>query len=125
MNNCKILLLALSVCMSACGGGNDAPFVPSSPAPASAPSAEEIQSIFEQEVALASTCSADSECVVINPGCPLGCGTAINVNEKENIEAYASELIIQYESGGENCAYGCVAQYAVCNMNKCETRDYL
>ena len=70
-------------------------------------SEEGIVDEFSTAVEKANTCSADEECVVVIPGCPLGCGSVVNKDEKEQIEQLAERLTIEYEARG----YGVTARY--------------
>ena len=73
-----------------------------------APSAEEIQVLFEARVAESQSCVTDDECTYISPGCPLGCWVAVNTSEADALSAYAESLLSDYQSGGVSCAYGCI-----------------
>ena len=81
---------------------------------------DQIKIEFEVETELVNDCNEPSECVVITPGCPLGCNTAVNINEAENLRAVANSLISDYQKDGEICVYTCVQKEATCVNNKCE-----
>lgn len=72
-------------------------------------SEEDIQAEWDETVAASNACQTAAECVLVWPGCPLGCFTAVNSSKKAELEAKAAELIDEYESGGVACEYGCVA----------------
>jgi hypothetical protein len=84
------------------------------------PSAEEIQAEFEDHLAANDSCTADTDCTVISPGCPLGCFVAVRADRADACEARARELIDDYESGGESCDYDCAAPGPVrCEAEHC------
>jgi hypothetical protein len=86
-----------------------------------APSEEAVQEEFEAFVAERNHCQADSECTMVAPGCPLGCGTFVNVEHRAAVQAKARELVDDYESGGRRCDYGCgEAGMPVCRDARCE-----
>ena len=85
-----------------------------------APSAEEIQEEFEEYVDGVNACSVATECAVVMPGCPLGCGVAVRVDQVAAVERKADELIGDYVSGGQVCIYTCPAPGAVeCVGGRC------
>lgn len=71
------------------------------------PSEEEVKDEFEAYVRSANACEQASECVLVSPGCPLGCFVAVRADRKADVERKARELIARYERGGRACAYGC------------------
>lgn len=84
-------------------------------------SEEEVQREFDAVVAASNACERDSECVEVSPGCPLGCGHAINVKHKQTVERRARELIDDYETGGRSCDYECVLRGPVaCIADRCD-----
>jgi len=88
---------------------------------ACAPSAEEIRSDFQEKLAECVSCEKAEECVIIYPGCPLGCHVAVNIEFSEELNEYAKSLIADYERGGASCNYGCLAPGAVvCTENTCQ-----
>src|SRR5262245_64921926 len=83
-------------------------------------SEEEVQREFNALVAASNSCTRDSDCATVSPGCPLGCIVAVNAKHKQNVERRARELIDDYEAGGQACAYGCVNPGRVaCIANTC------
>jgi hypothetical protein len=86
-----------------------------------APSEEEVQADFNRIVDKSNACAADSECVLVSPGCPLGCSVAVNREQASRVERAARDLIDDYESGGRSCDYDCVGPLEpVCVSEKCE-----
>jgi hypothetical protein len=80
----------------------------------------EIKARFTDYVNRANMCTMASECALAFTECPLGCYVAVRVDRKADVEAKARELVNDYERGGRNCAYGCVAPGPVtCTDNRC------
>lgn len=99
----SILSLSLSLLVVGCGR-----------------SEEDVQAEWDEIVAASSACQSAAECVLVSPGCPLGCFVAVNSSKKAEVEAKAAELIDDYESGGTACAYGCIAPGPLeCVSGKC------
>ena len=73
------------------------------------PTGEEIQAEFDAAVADANHCGADTDCVLVHPGCPLGCYVAVNKDHQAEIAELAEDLIEDYESSGQACMYSCMA----------------
>jgi hypothetical protein len=89
-----------------------------------APSAEEIQEEFDAEVARSRACEQVSDCVVISPGCPLGCWVVVSAAAQDRVSRKARELIEDYESGGAACDYGCTEAPAVaCLAGACSAAE--
>jgi hypothetical protein len=87
-----------------------------------APSEEEIKADWQEFLGKHQACSADSDCTLVNPGCPLGCATPIAVDAAAAGERVANDLIEDYESGGHSCEYDCVNICgAACEANRCVT----
>jgi hypothetical protein len=85
-------------------------------------SEEDVQREFDEFVAERNRCSADTECVLVFPGCPLGCFVAVNAQFEAVVAAKAEDLIDDYERGGTRCDYGCVqAGAVVCLDGRCAT----
>ncbi len=83
-------------------------------------SADDVSEEFEAAVAEANDCVSSSDCVLIFPGCPLGCFTAVNRAREAEVRAKADELIADYERGGAACAYSCIQPGAlVCEGSNC------
>jgi len=75
-----------------------------------APSEEEIKSEFEAYVNGANACSEASECAAASADCPLGCQVAVRRDRVASVERKARELIEDFESGGQSCAYDCAPE---------------
>lgn len=104
--NTRILLLSLvsaALCLSACDP----------------PTEEAIQEEFDQAVAASNDCVTDGDCVLVHPGCPLGCGAAVNVEHQDEISLLADRLIFEWQLGGRTCDYGCPYLAAVCIGGTC------
>jgi hypothetical protein len=83
-------------------------------------SAEEVQEEFNTFVDGANQCTAASDCVLVSPGCPLGCAVAVRADRKADVEARARDLISQYERGGARCDYECVGVGPLaCTAGRC------
>src|SRR5215207_2047089 len=72
-------------------------------------SQEDIEAEWDETVAGANACQSAADCVLVSPGCPLGCFAAVNSSKKAEVEAKAADLVDEYESGGMACAYSCIA----------------
>lgn len=74
-------------------------------------SVDDITQDFNEVVAASNACTEVSECVLVIPGCPLGCFVAVNSAKKAEVEEKARELVEEYENevAGFPCAYTCVA----------------
>ncbi len=85
------------------------------------PTSEEVNEEFDEFLSTRTACSTVDDCVMIYPGCPLGCATAVNKAFKSEAEDKAEELKSDYESGGMTCQYGCVAADLACTAGRCAT----
>ena len=54
------------------------------------------------------SCSVVEDCVEIYPGCPLGCGTPVSAEYKDEALAKSKKLLAAYEFGGTRCDYDCI-----------------
>jgi hypothetical protein len=82
-----------------------------------------VQREFEAYVATVNTCTADSECTVIFPGCPLGCFVAVPEARREQIEAKARAMVAAFAQGGSACVYNCAANGpATCTAQRCTSQ---
>ena len=79
--------------------------------PGCAPSEEDIQEEFDEFVSTRNSCSSVDDCTIVHPGCPLGCHVGVNKAHEAAVKAKADELIDDYESGGQACAYDCTVGY--------------
>jgi hypothetical protein len=85
-----------------------------------AASEEEVKREFNEFVSEHQACEQDSECTLIQPGCPLGCSVPVASNAAQAGERLARELRDDYERGGRGCDYDCVAVCGVaCESNTC------
>jgi hypothetical protein len=86
-------------------------------------SEEVVTQDWETFVAENNACEVAEDCVVVFPGCPLGCFDAVNKEAEEAANQKAEELIGLYEAGGRACAYGCLAHDApTCEAGKCSVQ---
>lgn len=86
-------------------------------------SEEDVQQEFTEFVAESNACQKASECVLVGPGCPLGCFVAVNSEKKAEVEAKARELVEDYESVGQSCAYDCAAPGPIeCVAGHCDVK---
>ncbi|MCB9675342.1 MAG: hypothetical protein H6737_09515 [Alphaproteobacteria bacterium] len=54
-------------------------------------------------------CEQTSDCVVIFPGCPLGCATTVAAEHEEASLEEARRIVAAYERVGRTCEYDCIA----------------
>jgi hypothetical protein len=87
---------------------------------ACAPSEEEVRADFDEFLTTRTACASADECVLVYPGCPLGCAVAVHRDFETETRSRAAELIDDYESGGRACAYDCLAMQAACSSGRCE-----
>jgi hypothetical protein len=84
-------------------------------------SADSVKTEFDNYVAGANTCTATSDCIIVTPDCPLGCGSAVRADRQADVEAKARELVAEYKRGGQGCAYDCAGPFvAECAEGRCE-----
>ena len=69
---------------------------------------EGIQARWDSFVEDHRACETAEDCVLVYPGCPLGCYEAVAAEHAEEAEVYADRLIGRYEAFGRSCAYDCV-----------------
>ncbi len=86
-------------------------------------SREEANAQFKQAISQANSCTTDEDCVVVYPGCPLGCSVSVNPDRQQAIKSLAKELVQSFEQREGRCDYFCEAQYPVCVIDRCEVRD--
>lgn len=72
-------------------------------------SEEAIQEDWDAFVAEHQSCEVAEDCVVIYPGCPLGCFVAVSADAEQEAIDEAEKLISRYERGGRVCMYDCLA----------------
>jgi len=74
---------------------------------------------FENFVKERNACASDAECVLVSPGCPLGCGTGVRPEHAEEVSAKAAALIARAQEGGPSCTYKCAALQPRCQEGHC------
>lgn len=109
MKSKALLLLVIAVGLIGCGSGV-----------LDKGAVQEAKEEFQIEIELSNDCTDTSECTVVHPGCPLGCGEAVNVNYEDSVEAKAQEIIDSMDTGGVSCDYSCLQPVAHCIDRKCE-----
>lgn len=82
-------------------------------------SEEKLQEEWDGFVADHATCEAPEDCVLVYPGCPLGCADAIQSEATQEATELAAKLVSRYERGGRACAYDCLAFTADCQAGTC------
>lgn len=84
------------------------------------PTEEQVNADFDDALASTPDCTTDEECVVIYPGCPLACFTAVHRDEEQAMKDVAADLIEAYEAGGQACAYDCLQpEDPICEESRC------
>jgi hypothetical protein len=91
-------LARLGCLLAACSGGT--PTTTGS----TTPTEDEILADFSAWLADHADCTVAEDCVVISPGCPLGCYAAVAEEHAAEARALADELI---EACGCICDYSC------------------
>lgn len=66
------------------------------------PSAGEVEQAIEE----ANYCSAPEDCVVLYPGCPLGCYAVVNQAEETAVQSMIDDY---FDTHGHMCDYDCIA----------------
>jgi hypothetical protein len=87
---------------------------------ACAPTSEEVGARWNAFVEARSGCTNVSDCVLVYPGCPLGCASAVSAEHEAEAKAYAEELVSAYQAGGSGCVYDCAAFALACTAGQCE-----
>lgn len=80
-----------------------------------------IQAEWDEFVEEHNQCEEVSDCVMVYPECPLGCGTGVNAAHEQEAKDKAAKLIRRYERGGRACDYSCLPLELVCEDNRCDT----
>lgn len=66
------------------------------------------------------SCEVAEDCVVIYPGCPLGCTAAVAAEHEQDAVDEAARLIKSYERAGRACDYDCaLSGPAECESGSC------
>lgn len=81
---------------------------------------EEAQSRWDDFVSTRNACETVDECVIVVPGCPLGCNTAVNAEYDEEALDYAEQLVSQT---GSDCEYKCAGATLACEESRCTAVD--
>lgn len=80
----------------------------------------DLQAEFDAFVAQHNSCTSDADCTLVDPGCPLGCYAAVNLESVGATEAKAQELVDEYQSSGQACNYDCIAPAPIrCEAQHC------
>ena len=68
----------------------------------------------------ANYCSVDSDCKLVNFGCPFGCGTYVNIKEERGIKEKITFYSLTHQFT-KTCLYECLGLpwQAKCNGNTC------
>lgn len=101
----RLALLSALVVLVACGERSEA----------------EIQAEFDAFVQRRTACQHNSDCTLVEAGCPLGCRVAANATHADDIREKARALIEEYESGSDTtCTYNCAPLGpALCRAGHC------
>lgn len=94
---------------------------------ASGCSMEQVDARWEDWVQRHNECELPQDCVLVYPGCPLGCYSAVNAEHEEDAYRVADELVRQWSMGTRGCAYDCISAEVDCVDLRCEvipTEDY-
>jgi len=63
-----------------------------------------------------SSCETDADCVIVDLGCPFGCGVGLNVDKVDSV----IEITNEYHQEFGRCLFLCAAPEAVqCISNSC------
>lgn len=95
---------ALLALLAACGGHR---------------SEADIRADFASYLGGRRACDGDAACVLVSPGCPLGCSVAVNRAHADEVEAYGRALVREYERRGQRCDYDCAPTAARCEGGSC------
>jgi hypothetical protein len=85
-----------------------------------APSADDVKEEFDEFLSTRNRCTSVDDCVLVSPGCPIGCQVGVNKAYAAEVKAKAEELVEDYESGGQSCAYDCIAAEPACEGGRCQ-----
>ena len=86
----------------------------------SACSMEQIDREWDSWVGEHDQCEVIEDCVLVYPGCPLGCYAAINGEHEAEANRLADDLINRWSMGTRACAYDCISAEAECVDDRCE-----
>ncbi len=86
----------------------------------SACSMEQIDREWDAWVEDHNQCEVVEDCVLVYPGCPLGCYTAVNAEHEDEAARLADDLIARWSMGARDCAYDCTSAEVDCVEDVCE-----
>jgi hypothetical protein len=100
------------------GSGGGAPAGDPGQAPASSAECEARKGEILARFARAARCKADSDCTTMLPGCPFGCGLAINATAELTP---INDAIAAYNQSCNRCMYRCrpIERPPVCRAGLC------
>lgn len=76
-----------------------------------------VQSEWRAYVQDLPNCRTNDDCVVITPGCPIGCAVAVPAVSVDDAEEFAAELVDRYQNVFRPCVYECgPVPPATCNL---------
>ena len=87
---------------------------------ASACSIEQIDREWDGWVDDHSQCEVTEDCVLVYPGCPLGCSSGVNAEYEDEANRLAEDLINRWSMGTRDCAYDCISSEVECVDDRCE-----
>lgn len=65
-------------------------------------------------------CEVVQDCVLVYPGCPLGCYAGVSVEHEDEANRLADDLINRWSMGTRDCAYDCISAEVECVDQVCE-----
>jgi hypothetical protein len=82
------------------------------------PSDDEVRREFADFVSTRNSCQASEDCVLVMPGCPLGCNVAVNRRHEAAVREKARELVEDWNGGSRSCEGSCPGPaVAVCSTS--------
>ncbi len=83
-------------------------------------SSERAEERWDESVDANNSCETADDCVVVYPGCPLGCFTAVSADAEQQATAEAQSIVDAYERGGRSCEYDCLGSLPpTCDAGVC------
>jgi hypothetical protein len=83
-------------------------------------SESEVQEEWDEFVSQNNSCETVDDCVMLWPGCPLGCGSAVSADAEVQAKSLAESLLDRYERGGQSCDYDCAELVLACEDQTCQ-----
>jgi hypothetical protein len=83
-------------------------------------SMDAVEQDWDEWVANHNACDTVDDCVLVYPGCPLGCFDAVHVDDEDEAYRIADDLIARWSMGTNSCVYDCIGATAACNGGVCE-----